>query len=259
MQTADEIKKEIAKMYQRKDMENYSCLSYWFPKLRELDINLPNTIFIKINKQIADAALEILYDGKIQKGHEDLLDSFFKLMKEKAKLIGYPLFLRSGQTSNKHDWKDSCFVESEKDLIKHFWNIVEFSQIVDFVGLPINVWVFREIIETRPRFYFFKDMPITTEYRFFFNDNKYVCHHPYWPEGAFKNCKDIKSKLTKLYQTDKEEIELLKKLTNKVAKSFDGYWSVDWLRAKNGDWYLTDMADGYDSYHWPNCKFKLER
>jgi hypothetical protein len=248
---------EFGKMFAREKTQDFTCLSYWFPKLQKLNVVVPKTVFIKVSEAVTDSILEVLYDGKVEKGQEGLLDGLFNLMKENAKEIGYPLFLRSGQTSNKHDWKDSCFVENEENLIQHFWNIAEFSQIVDLVGLPINVWVFREIIETKPEFYFFNDMPITTEYRFFFKDKKLQCYHPYWPKGAFKDCGGIDYKLKKLYDTFPEEISWLEVNTEIIAKEFEGYWSVDWLRAKNGMWYVTDMAVGEESYHYPNCKFNL--
>lgn len=38
-----------------------------------------------------------------------------------------------------------------------------------------------------------------------------------------------------------------------VGRAVPGYWSVDFCRHKNGAWYLTDMAEGDQSYHWATC------
>ena len=39
-----------------------------------------------------------------------------------------------------------------------------------------------------------------------------------------------------------------------IASYFKEYWSVDFLKTKDGLWYCIDMATGDRSYHWPDCK-----
>ena len=85
------------------------------------------------------------------------------------------------------------------------------------------------------------------------------CYHPYWPKEALE---DTEGKLTeeqakeleKIQKLDKEEEEGLKAMSKYIAKYFKEYWSVDFLKAKNGLWYCIDMATGDRSYHWPECK-----
>lgn len=39
------------------------------------------------------------------------------------------------------------------------------------------------------------------------------------------------------------------RLAEKVAKRFEGYWSVDFARLRDGRWVLIDMALGEVSWH----------
>ena len=143
--------------------------------------------------------------------------------------------------------------------MKHAQDMGEHSIMADMKGgLPINVWAARKIIETKPAFKAFGgQMPITKEMRYFFRDHKIICKHPYWPEHALEYSvhdeKDWKLKLKALNSLSDEETALLKSQTEKVALKFEGYWSIDWLKGKDGKWYSIDMATGDDSYHWKGC------
>ena len=238
-----------------------NCLSYWFPILKKTGVKIPKTVFWDMDKadpNFVRGMKRLFWMEEPNKEEVEAFNLFRRLLEKAGDMIGYPIFLRSGQLSNKHDWKDSCFVEKKESLMSHVQAIAEFSIMVDMKGgLPINVWVVREIIASTPGFYFFNNMPITTEMRFFFNDGKVICYHPYWPQKAFKNCKDIKSKLDKLYSTVGSEIEGLIDATEGVAQSFRGYWSLDWLRAKSGEWFAIDMAIGESSYHYPGCNKEI--
>jgi hypothetical protein len=49
-----------------------------------------------------------------------------------------------------------------------------------------------------------------------------------------------------------EEVELLSDYAQTIADAVDGYWSVDFCKAKDGRWIFIDMAVGEDSWH-PEC------
>ena len=58
--------------------------------------------------------------------------------------------------------------------------------------------------------------------------------------------------------TDAEiEIKLLSNYSQKIADVFDDYWSVDYCNAKDGTWYLIDMAEGDKSWR-PDIKLPEE-
>ena len=66
--------------------------------------------------------------------------------------------------------------------------------------------------------------------------------------------------LLEQYATILDESKLIHSMAQKLAsfihkiKLPEQYWSADFLRTRKGKWYLTDMALGQDSYHYPNCK-----
>jgi hypothetical protein len=143
--------------------------------------------------------------------------------------------------------------------MKHAQALAEYSIMANMEsGLPINVWAARKIIETEPIFTAFGgQMPITREFRFFFNNHKLVCFHPYWPATAINGHtedKNWKEKLDTINKLTAKEEKLLTGLTRAVSYKFEGFWSVDWLQGKDKNWYAIDMATGEDSYHYPSCK-----
>ncbi|MHC4799934.1 MAG: hypothetical protein ACYTF1_25135, partial [Planctomycetota bacterium] len=174
---------------------------------------------------------------------------------------GYPLFLRTGHTSAKHSWKNSCFVESEKRLGRCVFELFEYSAMA-MPSLPVNVWAIRELLDLDVRFNaFWGEMPISVEQRFFIEPDGVICHHPYWPPEAFEKTHqkpdDWEELLTKMNDDiTPEEIEYLDYQCGQVLMKgeFEGRWSVDFARDKKGFWYLIDMAPMEVSYHWPGCE-----
>jgi len=135
--------------------------------------------------------------------------------------------------------------------------LVEDSFIADIVGLPVYALVFREYILMKELFTaFYGDMPVNPELRFFVKDGEILCKHWYWCNEAIVNPSVDNWK--KLMDKEKGEItekekELLKDYTLKVAEQFEGYWSVDFSKSKDGRWILIDMAVGDRSCHPKNC------
>ncbi len=230
-------------------VENPFCISYWFPKLQTIGVPVPRTII-----ESAPSGLVGICEGENVKGFGEFINRIAKA----ADAIGYPCFLRSGTTSHKHGWKDSCYISKKEDIVSHVANITEFCAIADMIGLPDDTWAIREFLDLKTAFKaFYGDMPINCERRYFIKDGQVICHHPYWPYEAFdaekKLPSDWKKQLDLLNHESKEEIKLLTELSELISKEFSGYWSLDWALANNGTWYAIDMALGERSYHWPDC------
>jgi hypothetical protein len=130
----------------------------------------------------------------------------------------------------------------------------EASEIADMIGLPWDTWVVREFLPTMPigvcpRY---GNMPVCREFRYFIEDGRYQCSHPYWPmasliDGGF----DIS-------QHEFDELcagrtQVLDHIAVDVGANFAGAWSIDILETKRG-WVVTDMAEAEKSWHWPGCK-----
>ena len=246
-------------------MEDKNSMLYWYPKIKDVAIPQPTT-----------EILEIGIDMAMWGFPEDNLWQWEKKIKEYAHRIGYPLFMRTDQTSDKHSWNKSCFVESEEVLMDHILRLLEFNYCATPMGLPCVALVFREYIPMDSNFVAFHgDLPISPERRYFIRDGKIQCHHPYWVEDAIgkwleskglvrkytpKILKDNlpdnwKEILAKMNTETRKEVELLSYYAINVAVRLKGYWSVDFCKAKDGMWYLIDCAKGENSYH-PECEFK---
>jgi hypothetical protein len=232
------------------EQENKINMAYWFPLLKQIGMRVPKTILI----DTGDCELGILTDGNIPKN----IDNFLNRLTNAINEIGLPCFLRTGMTSNKHDWKDSCYIEStDRDyLINHISNIVKHSFIANIGGLPFDysIWAVRQLIPTKPLFYCFNGMPITKERRLFVKNGKVICNHPYWPKEAFGYHKiNGKLDIEKLSFLNKEDEKELKLMAEYVGRYFTGYWSMDFLQDIENKWWLTDMATGERSYHYDGC------
>jgi len=240
-----------------------SSLAYWFPILVDLGINVPKTMIIDVNKydkNCVPALKKVFWMEKLTEADEKSLGAFVATMEMVATKMGYPLFLRTGHTSNKHEWVESCYINHPKFIGSHIQNIAEHSCMANMEGgWPINIWVLRKLIPTNPIFTAFNGFPVTKEFRVFIRDGEVECYHPYWFKEALRGHtkdKDWETKLNKMnYLRFGERGDILSE-SKKIAKEFEGWWSIDWLKGKDGKWYAIDMALGEDSYHFKGCKYE---
>ncbi len=223
------------------------CLSYWFPRLEQSGVPVPKTSFIETQVDLVH-----LMDGVKPDGYE----GFIMQLRSMADLMGYPCFFRTGMGSDKHGWKDSCFLKHHQNISKRVGHLVEWSLCVDLQGLPIDVWVMREFLPIEPKFHAFRgDMPVNQERRYFYADGKVVAHFPYWHESAFTHQKKPdgwRKMLEDVNRETDEEVQELTALTHQAMIPFkgDGAWSLDWLWTKRG-WYATDMGEAHRTWGCP--------
>lgn len=243
-----------------------NCLSHWFPKLQAAGLPVPKTEIVR-----TDVELEWLLDGKLPEGWAP----FLAKLTDAVQKIGTPCFLRTGLTSGKHDWQDTCHVLDIDRLGRHVGALVEYSAM-DLLGLDTSVWCVRELLPTRPIFRVYKGFPVVREWRCFVDvdspDSIVVCTHPYWPKEALlrgfpkrsssweeepqiqipQNFEEIYAHLCK--PTERELVEV-RVLAEKAAWALGGQWSVDILQTDKG-WYVTDCALAERSFHWEHCPNK---
>lgn len=230
------------------EQEALTNLAYWYPILQTICMRVPKTIIVH------RGTVELLHllDGNIPKG----FDRFEQSLRAAMDDIGYPCFLRTGMTSDKHDWKNTCYITEEANLKAHITALVEASCMANIAGLPFNYdfWVVRKLIPTKPVITYFNGMPIAMEVRAFIKDGKMQCVHPYWPAEVFENADDdIKQKVQRLQVLPDQKDELYQMIAY-IGRYFSGHWSVDFLQDDKGKWWCTDMATGERSYHYPKCK-----
>ena len=228
-------------------MEDKSSMLYWYALINNLKIPMPRTQMVEIEVHINTD--EKKFGGFVDK-YEDALCGA-------AEEMGYPLFMRTDHVAGKHDWYRTCFVTDPRLLLNHVFQLVEYSETVDMLGLPVNGIVIREYIEMASIYTAFTGrMPVNPERRYFVRDGKVVCHHPYWVADAIQQGTDAgdlphnwRELLEGANAESDEEIALLTRYSEMVGTVCGGYWSVDFCLAKDGTWYLIDMAEGEKSWH----------
>jgi hypothetical protein len=238
----------MKQMGERKERFNFNSMNYWYPKIKDL-VPTPKTEIIPIEWSYGK-------NGEIIKIEEKAM----REIEEKSKQFKFPIFVRGDNGSGKHEWENTCFVKEFKDLREHVRNLIYWSTNCDvFGGIPCNSIALREFIDMDTGFTaFWGKMPVNPERRYFVKDGKLICHHPYWIEDAIRNpsIEDWKGVLKEINKEFSEEIEQLTIYAEQIAKFFEGYWSVDFCRSKDGTWYVIDMARGEDSWH-PDCPNKI--
>lgn len=226
-----------------------NALSYWFPRLEAAGLPVPRTRIVPMPAAAQEDIFDI-FDGNDRSSGG--MVEFAKVLANEASAIGFPIFLRTDHTSGKHNWDRTCFVRRPEDLAAHVCAIAEFSECAGPIGLPWDVWVVREMLETIPLGVCprYGNMPVCREFRFFVEDDAVRCWHPYWPSDALE--KGGASHVDYAFLCAMPDGPELFDLASRAGKAVGGAWSVDILETRSG-WFVTDMALASDSYHWPVC------
>ena len=225
-----------------------NCLSHWHPIIESV-VPTPKTTIIRTGIDIL-----LLMDEKEPEGFGGLVEE----ISAAGDAMGYPFFLRTGQTSGKHDWDETCCVRKREDVAKHVFNLVYHSCCVDFVGLPCDVWAVREMLPIKPVFVGVKGMPVCREFRLFAKDGNVRCMHEYWPKDAVQMYCRLPDGWEKSYDdmtVFKDDVKGLPEvidLASMASKAVGGDWSIDVLHTDRG-WFVTDMALAGMSFHMPGC------
>lgn len=213
---------------------NKNSLLYWWPKIKDLDIPVPKTAITSLE---VDAVRQAAFE------------------------LGYPVFIRTDLCSGKHDWKNSCYVDRESKIEANLEKVIESNLRWRMLGIEPRAVCVREFLCLETAFLaFIGDMPVNKERRYFIENGKVICSHPYWPRTVFNNHParmvadlDWETKLEAANLWDATEV-ILQEYAVKVSKVIDGFWSIDFAKSVDGIWYLLDMALGENSYHWPDCR-----
>lgn len=224
-------------------VNNKNCLTYWYPKIKNLPgVLTPQTFIYPLHflDQIS------LLDGKVP----DAVKKVIEQITQDLPQLGTPFFLKNSLFSGKHNWNNTCFVHNPQELLNHIGALTDFAYCVDCGDS--SFLIARSLIKTSAPFTAFNGMPVTRERRYFIQDGKVVFHHPYWPPFSIKDpsIPNWEPELAKLNTEPLHEIQELKLLAETVGQVLPGYWSVDFLQGTDGKWYLIDMAEGDKSFRW---------
>ena len=107
---------------------NKNSLLYWYPKIKDLGIQIPKTEIIKL----IDKEINEYYNGEVDCFNLDRLTSEIeKTIKSNFQL---PIFLRTDEYSAKHFWKKSCYLDNIDNLKSNLMEIISGSRLADILG-----------------------------------------------------------------------------------------------------------------------------
>lgn len=235
------------------DPMNKTCMSYWLPMLEKAGLPTPRTIMVPMDRETFIDIYRV-FDGE---SPTDLSQPFFDELRKATDTIGYPCFLRTGLTSGKHNWENTCFVVDPAKLKGHVFSIVEYGELACIMGLPANWWAAREFLPTIPKGVCpeFGNMPLCREFRVFVDDGAIRCYHPYWPMRALEQGGVYDTRIFEAL-ADETGIQDVLVVAAEAGRAIPGSWSVDLLETERG-WYITDMAQAHESFHWDGCERAL--
>lgn len=233
---------------------NSMCL--WWPKVAGLAVPRPETVIVDVGH---DRLCDLL-DG------QDLPPMIWDEIRSAADRLGYPVFMRTDLSSGKHDYRDTCYVDSSEALERNLWALVEANLIADFIGLPCEAIVLRQYIPLATQFTAFSgSLPIAPERRYFVRDGLIACHHPYWPaEAIARSCfcdldpcpalpSDWRTRLDEMNRPWRGEEATLNGYAALIANALPEFWSIDFALGNDHVWYFIDAARGERSWHPEEC------
>lgn len=234
-------------------IEDRNCLSWWFPRIQGAGLPVPKTRLI-----VTEVRLLELVDGKTPPGFARFLELLLAAIND----VGYPAFLRTGQGSGKHQWEDTCFIADEQTNVgQHVANLVEWSAVVDMMGLDDHVWAVREYLPVQPLYHCtrFCNMPVVREWRAFVDGERVAYANPYWPEDALAqgapDCDTWADSYDGDFAASRGTLHRVRNLASAAGVACGGRWSVDILETKAG-LYVTDMAIAERSYGYDAARFR---
>lgn len=247
---------------------NKTCLSYWFPLIEKAGLPVPKTELIYLSRDAQRAFFEA-FNGK---PIGEAAMPFLHQMRETAERIGLPCFLRTGQTSAKHQWESTCYLSDVAEIGEHILALIDFSECADKAW---NVWVIRELLPTKRicTLLRYGNMPLCREFRAFIRGDKVVYVTPYWPEDAIKRGFPVRPTtpaavdryrgrndpsyydlptnfdaiIARAHYRTANDWDAISDLASRAGTAVGGDWSVDILDTARG-WYVTDMAEAEKSF-----------
>lgn len=235
-----------------------TCLSYWFPRIKAAGLPVPRTKILKF-ADARDTEQDFLQIFDCKKIGPKAVKFVARLESAIRKGFTLPVFLRTGQTSAKHDWERTCKISDLAKLQRHVLAIIEYSEACSFMGVPWDVWAVRPFMilqGTGDVLPLYGNMPVAVEWRVFVRESPHgfeVEHiQPYWPVNALVRGGMDKAAAEALLaaQLANGPPPGILAMSLEAAMACGGDWSVDWCREIGGDWILTDMAEAAKSYRW---------
>jgi hypothetical protein len=152
--------------------------------------------------------------------------SYAEVMRLLSPFGSRPVIVKDFVKSQKHYWKEACFIPSASDreavtrVVKAF---IELQEDMLNEGLVFREFVEFEPIGTHPK----SGMPLTREFRLFVLDGKPLWLREYWEEGDYIGARP--------------SLEDLGTIMREVRSRF---FTMDVAKRKDGGWMIVELGDG---------------
>ena len=235
-----------------------SSMLRWWPLVADLPVPKPKTVLIPVPKDIP-----LLGERGV---NMKLVSRIATEVREAVpKVGGLPAFLRTDHLSGKHQFRSTCFLGSLSDVEIHVVNLIEKSLTVGIFGVPLDAFVVREYLIPDWEFRAFNGLPIAPEVRVFVKDGEVLDWLFYWPEDAIQFWRgtqeyegiDWRGALARMRAKAERESGRFLEHARVVASVLKGDWSVDFMRARDGEWYFIDAARAPISYGYDKVGGRL--
>lgn len=137
-----------------------------------------------------------------------------------------PIIVKDFVKSEKHNWKEACFIPnaSDKNKVKAVTeNFIKLRGEWLNEGIVFRKYEELEFLAEHSK----SGMPLTKEFRVFFANKKATAIFEYWDEGEYGNSKPPLD----------EFIE--------IAQSIESnFFTMDIAQKKNGEWIIMELGDG---------------
>lgn len=226
----------------------------WWNKIKDLPINQPRTFPINISKY---------YDPLRWRIEPVVADLILETIKRNG--FKLPVFIRGEHKSGKFKFYESCYLETTEktDILHHVLNILGDEAWDDFYSEYLFI---REYIEPEEIFHiYFRNtkgevdpvIPISKEVRVYTVGGRPAYWTLYWPKDAIKKNwvrtygnlayyllpADWEHLYNFNYDITEEDLKEIIRQANILMEAMEGDWSLDFLKGRDGKWYLIDMAD----------------
>jgi hypothetical protein len=136
-----------------------------------------------------------------------------------------PIIVKDYVKSQKHHWKDACFIPSASDAEAVRRVTTKFVELQD--SALTGGLVFREFVDIEPLTTHSKSgMPLTKEFRIFFLDGRPLLTVAYWEEGEYEN--------------ELPPADLFRDVATRIKSRF---FTMDVARRTDGRWIIMELGD----------------
>lgn len=238
----------MAQAYER-CQSNPNAFSNWFHAVEAAGVRHPKTTTLPLSPELQSTLL----DGKPATAQvEEQIDALVLSIQAFGAEHGYPLFVKTAFTSAKHYWAEACSLPDgqPQTILAHLCELLNYQGMNGIETFTPEL-VIREMIDVAPVFSAFEGrMPVTEEYRVFARDGVIEGYQPYWPVDSIQkpSIEAWEAALAAISTPTGKDLDFMINASERITRSLKGYWSVDFLKDKDGKLWLIDMAEGHRSY-----------